>query len=116
LTDPGVNTYAAIVERGVWRWDFYQCAADDAWLERLLSGMTVTLLIDYQPKAKDAILSYRTNYPSRPCRGWVPSLSQWENADYELGVLYELSENTSDVERSYAAGKKRQIIMRNVED
>ncbi len=117
LPAPGVNTYAATVNRkNVWGWNFYLCAADTSWLDRLLARVTVAFLINYQPVSDKAILVFQSNYNSWACQGWTTSLSQWENAQYELSIVYEFTENTSDGETSYAAGKYWQIILLKVED
>jgi alpha-tubulin suppressor-like RCC1 family protein len=117
LIAPGVNTYAATVKRsGIWGWDFYLCATDETWLERMLGRVTVAFTIDNQTVSEKAMLIFRSNYNSWSCQGWTSSLSQWEHDEYQLGIVYEFKENTSDGERSYAAGKYWQIVMLKVED
>ncbi len=115
LTEPGTNTYAASVERdSVWGWEFYLCAADETRLVGMLEKTKVSLLIEYAPLSDKAVLVFRSNYNSWSCQGWVTTLSQWEDAKYELAVVYTSQVETSDGERSYPAGDYWQIILLSV--
>jgi alpha-tubulin suppressor-like RCC1 family protein len=115
LRAPGINTYAAVVPRDrPWGWDFYLCGKDDAWLERMLTRVAVSFIIDHAQVAGEAILIFRSNNNSWSCQGRVTTLSGWENGKSELSILSEWKENASDGERAYAAGKYWQIIMADV--
>ncbi|MBN1441019.1 MAG: hypothetical protein JW929_16565 [Anaerolineales bacterium] len=117
LSVPGVTTYTVRVPRGsVWDLDFYQCASDAETLERLLSAVAVTLLVDYQPVSEQAVRVFRRRYDSWACQGWATTLSQWENAEYEIGILAEVGADAYDGEKTYAVGNYWRIFMVTVEE